>query len=202
MSQLCCGLAIALLIAFATSCKSQSQAEVAGVWIAQAESTVPLPKGKTIAMNRGSVPTDLGTEPDVKLAIARDVRWSSVRDLRKELLAKGRVPHLVVADGRKVGAFNLYDDLEGETIKVYVSFGGKLCVEFPNSREAKCVQRRDRTHVDRAITRELVREAVKAYGLHDVLIDVPADLEWADVVRAVDGSRTCCFETIVRARLK
>ncbi len=188
-----------LLIA---SCKSRSQAEVAGVWIAQAESIEAFPKGNAIPMLRGAPPTDLGTEPHVRLAIARDVRWSKVRDLRKELLAQGRSPYLIVANGRKTGAFNLFDELQGEPIHVFVSVGGKLCVAPPGSPEAKCVQRGDRSHVDRAFTRELVREAVKGYRLHDVLVDVPADLEWADVVRAVDGARTCCFETVVRVRLK
>lgn len=195
-------LALAIAVAVAGSCKSKSQAEVAGVWVAQSESTVALPEGDAVAMTRGARPENLGTQGDVILAVARDVRWSAVRDLRKELMAQGRGVHLVVANGRKAGAFNLYDELEGEAINVFVSVGGKLCVAPPGSPEAKCVQRGDRTHVDRAFTRELVREAVKGYGMYDVLIDVPADLDWADVVRAVDGARTCCFETVVRARLK
>ena len=189
------------------SCKSKSQAEVAGVWVAQAEGIEALPTGKAVALVRGQLPADasdpvLGESKDVLLAIARDVRWAKIRDLSKGLVERGRVPHLIVANGRKKGSFKLRDELQGDPIKVFVSVGGKLCVAPPNSPEAKCVQRGDRSHVDRAFTRELVREAVKGYGLHDVLVDVPADLEWADVVRAVDGSRTCCFEDKVRVRLK
>ncbi len=152
-------------------------------------------------MTKGVAP-ELGTQENVRLAIARDVLWSEVRDLRKQILASGRTPYLIVADGRNVGAFILYEELKGEPINVYVSVGGKLCVAPPRSREAKCVQRPDKSHVDRAFTRELVREAVKEYGLHDVLVDLPVDLEWGDVVRAVDGARTCCFEENVRVRLK
>ena len=194
---------LAALVALASwSCKSKSQAEVAGVWVAQAAGIEPLPKGDAVALNRGLAPESLGTEGDIKLAVARDVPWAQVRDLRKELVAAGRVPYLVVADGRKPGGFQLHDELKGEPIKVFVSVGGKLCVAPPGSPEAKCVQRGDKLHVDRAFTRELVREAVKGYGLHDVVVDVPADLEWGDVVRAVDGARTCCFEDKVRVRLK
>lgn len=195
-------LALATAIPLLGSCKSRSQAEVKGIWVAQAEGIETLPDGDTIPMNRGVVPDDLGSTPDLRIAIARDVRWSAVRDLRKRLMEQGRVAHLVVANGRKKGGFQLYEELQGEPINVFVSVGGKLCVAPPGSPEAKCVQRGDRTHVDRAFTRELVREAVKGYGLHDVVVDVPADLDWADVVRAVDGARTCCFEDKVRVRLK
>jgi len=190
------------LALMATACKSNSQAEVLGVWIPQAAGIEVVPKGDTVAVLRGEEPASLGTQHNVALAVARDVPWSQLRDLRKELLAAGRVPHLLVADGRKKGSLRLYDELLGEPIRVFVSVGGKLCVAPPKTPEAKCVQRGDKTHVDRAFTRELVREAVKGYQLHDVLVDVPADLEWGDVVRAVDGARTCCFEDKVRVRLK
>ncbi len=200
-------LALVTALLVFCSCKSRSQAEVAGVWVAQAEGIESLPQGKAVALERGRLPADasdkvLGEGPDVLLAIGRDVRWAKIRDLRKGLIESGRTPYLVVANGRKKGAFKLHDELQGEAIKVFVSVGGKLCVAPPNSPEAKCVQRGDRSHVDRAFTRELVREAVKGYGLHDVTVDVPADLEWADVVRAVDGARTCCFEDKVRVHLK
>ncbi len=200
-------LALAAALFALGSCKSKSQAEVAGVWVAQAEGIEKLPKGKAVALVRGQVPASaadpsLGEGSDVLLAIARDVRWSKIRDLSEELVTAGRTPHLIVANGRDTGSFKLRDELQGEAIKVFVSVGGKLCVAPPNSPEAKCVQRGDRSHVDRAFTRELVREAVKGYRLHDVIVDVPADLEWADVVRAIDGSRTCCFEDKVRVRLK
>ena len=141
-------------------------------------------------------------EKHIRLAIARDVLWSHVRGLRKEILKQGKVPHLLVASGNRVGGMELYEELEGEAIEVVVSVGGKLCVSPPNTPEAKCVQRADKKHVDRSFTRELVREAVKAYHLHDVNVKVPPDLEWADLVRAVDGARTCCFDDKVRVRLK
>lgn len=206
LQALCLGLFVVFTMASA-ACKSRSQAYAADVWIAQAEGIMSKPKGKAVAIVRGQVPKKVteeifGTSKDVLLAVARDVRWHNVRDLRKALIDQGRVPHLLVANSRKVGAFKLRDTLVGEPIRVYVSVGGKLCVAPPNSIEARCVQRGDRKHVDRAFTRESVREAVNAYNLHDVLVDVPADLDWADVVRAIDGARTCCFEDVVRVRLK
>lgn len=188
------------------SCKSNRQAEVAGVWIAQAEGITKAPPGEDIAIYKDTKLETLPEGPNMRLAINRDVLWSQVRGLRKQILAAGKTPILIVADDRKVGSIELYEDLEGEPINVYVSVGGKLCVAPPGSPEAKCVQRGDKLHVDRAFTRELVREAVNAYGLHDVLVDIPADLEWADVVRSIDGARTSFFHdksaAKVRVRLK
>lgn len=201
-------LCLALLIMVGSgACKSRSQAYAANVWIAQAEGIMNKPKGTAVAIVRGEVPTVIteelfGTSQDVLLAVARDVQWHHIRDLRKALIDAGRVPHLLVANQRKVGTLKLRDTLKGEPIRLDVSVGGKICVSPPNSIKARCAERGDRKHVDRALTRESIRDAVKAYGLHDVLVDVPADLEWAEVVRAIDGARTCCFEDIVRVRLK
>ena len=199
-------LALCLLLSALGSCKTNRQAEVAGVWIAQAEGITKAPPGEDIAIHKGTALETLPDGPVVRLAVDRDVLWSQVRDLRKQILAAGKTPYLIVADNRKIGSIELYDELEGEPINVYVSVGGKLCVAPPNSPEAKCVQRGDKLHVDRAFTRELVREAVNAYGLRDVLVDIPADLEWADVVRSVDGARTSFFHdksaAKVRVRLK
>jgi hypothetical protein len=204
-SRLCLCLTAGLALA---SCKVTRQAHVEGIWVAQAAGLIDAPKGDALPITRGLVVKELPATANVKLAVARDVPWSEVRELRKRILDAGKMPYLIVADDRKVGAIELYEELEGEAIKVFVSFGGKLCVAPPGSPEAKCVQRGDKLHVDRAFTRELVREAVGAYGLHDVLVDIPSDIEWGDVARAVDGARTCCLvdertdNDIIRVRLK
>ena len=73
----------------------------------------------------------------------------------------------------------------------------------PGVEEAKCVKRRgDTRHVDRAFTRQLVREAVAGYQLSDVVVEIPPDLEWADVMRAVDAAKTCCKEDSPRAAIR
>jgi hypothetical protein len=189
-------------------CKIERQARVEDIWVAQAAGLITPPKGKTLPIIRGTTIKTLPETPYVRLAIARDVEWSEVRALRKQILDAGKTPYFIVADDRKVGALALYEELQGEAIDVFVSVGGKLCVAPPNSPEAKCVQRGDKLHVDRAFTRELVREAVGAYGLHDVLVKIPPDIEWGDVARAVDGARTCCLlddrkdNDVIRVRLK
>ena len=185
-----------------SSCKSNRQAEVKGVWVAQADGLSKLPKGETLAVNKGFSIETLPDADNILLAVARDVQWSLVRGLRKQILDAGKTPYVIVASDRKTGALELYEELQGEAIDVFVSVGGKLCVAPPDSPEAKCVQRHDKLHVDRAFTRELVREASKAWHLYDVTVEIPPDLEWGDVARAVDGARTCCYETQVRVRLK
>lgn len=194
------GLLVLLALA---SCKTTPRhAKVEGVLIAQADALLKVPDGATFAVVKGTTLAAIPDAQEIRLAIARDVLWSDVRDMRKEILRQGKVPHLLVASGNRVGGLQLYEELEGEAIDVVVSVGGKLCVSPPNTPEAKCVQRADKKHVDRSFTRELVREAVKAYHLHDVLLVAPPDIEWADLARAVDGARTCCFEDKVRVRLK
>jgi hypothetical protein len=190
------------------ACKVTRQAHVEGIWVAQAAGLIDAPKGDTLPITRGLKVETLPDTPNVRLAVARDVPWSEVRGLRQRILDAGKTPYWIVADDRNVGALELYEELEGEPINVFVSVGGKLCVAPPGSPEAKCVQRGDKLHVDRAFTRELVREAVGAYGLHDVLVDIPPDIEWGDVARAVDGARTCCLiddrkdNDEIRVRLK
>jgi hypothetical protein len=193
-------------IAVGAGCKVERQAHIAGVWVAQADGLSKAGKGETIAITRGLEIKSLPASENVRLAIARDVEWSQVRALRKRILEAGKTPFLMVASDRKTGAIELYEKLEGDkstAIDVFVSVGGKLCVAPPGiNKEAKCVKHPVNTHVDRSYTRELVREAHKAWGLSDVIIEVPPDIEWAEVVRAVDGARTCCYEDKMRVRLK
>ncbi len=193
----------ALVLGGGAGCKTTPrQAKVEGILVAQADGRLPAEEGQTLVVEKTGEPASLSKDKNVRLAIARDVPWSKVRDLRRTILSADKTPYLLVASGHRVGALELYEELQGDAIDVIVSVGGKLCVSPPNTPEAKCVQRADKVHVDRSFTRELVREAVKAYGLNDVIVDVPADLEWGDLVRAVDGSRTCCFDDKVRVRLK
>lgn len=185
------------------------QACIGDIWLAQSDGLIKAGEGETLSITRGLVIESLPESQNIRLAIARDVLWSEVRELRKRILDAGKTPFLMVASDLKTGALELYEELQSEEfIDVFVSVGGKLCVSPPSTPEAKCVKSGVGVHVDRAHTRELVREAVSAWGLYDVLVEVPPDLEWADVARAVDGARTCCqlndklADTPIRVRLK
>jgi hypothetical protein len=64
------------------------------------------------------------------------------------------------------------------------------------------VQSESKTYIEAAYTRELVREAVRGYGLFNAVVELPQDLKWIDVVSAVGGARSCCFEQKVKVRTK
>ena len=48
---------------------------------------------------------------------------------------------------------------------------------------------------------EEIRAAHDEWGLSDVDVLVPDDVEWADVVRTIDGARTCCGKVEIRVAL-
>lgn len=139
----------------------------------------------------------------IRIAADRDVTWGTVRGLRDKIVADGRQAVLLVGVRTSVHAFHLSDPLQDPkaAMQVTATIDGKACVSPPGVPEAKCVQRGDKKHISRAFTRELVREAMKAYQLTDVAVQVPDDLGWADVIRTIDGARTCCGDTKMRVFL-
>src|SRR5690606_14912293 len=140
--------------------------------------------------------------PVVRLAIGRKVPWNKVQELMAAVEARGGRPVLLVGDFHKVKVFRLEDTWTGDepAIRVIAYVDGKACVQPPGAIEAKCVQSGDRSYIDRAFLRELVREQVKLYHPR-VEVELASTLNWADVVRTIDGSRTCCYETRVIVRL-
>src|SRR5690606_24284396 len=123
--------------------------------------------------------------------------------LVSKVTASGKTPVLLVGRHHKIHGFALEDPWQdtGPAIVVHTYVDGKACVQPPGSPEAKCVQSGDQRQIDRAYVRELVREQVALYGPR-VEVDLAAGLRWDDVVRTIDGARTCCFETRVSVRLR
>lgn len=195
-------LALALLVPLG-ACKGNYEAKVDGVWIPQADGVESAPEGPTATIPAAGAALALPDADEiVRLAIARDVPWTEVKAAMAKVEAAGAEPVLLVGKGPRLKAFRLGDELESErTIQVFTTTEGKACVGPPGAREFKCVQRSDRTHIDRAFMRELVREAVKTYRIQDVQIEIAPALGWGDVVRALDAVRTCCGDTPVRVRL-
>ena len=80
-----------------------------------------------------------------------------------------------------------------DALLLYVTPGDvKACIRAQHVKQAVCVARFDRKHVDRAFVRQLVRDARAKAGPRPVHVRLPASLSWADAVRALDGARTCC----------
>jgi hypothetical protein len=149
----------------------------------------------------GKTPTIPGDKV-VKLAIDRRVPWGLVQAILTKMESQGQTPVLLVVEKRKIKSFHLDDELDGPAIEVPAFTDGKLCVKHPEIIEAKCVKSASETYIEAAYTRELVREAVRGYGLFNVMVELPQDLRWIDVVSAVGGARSCCFEQKVKVRTK
>lgn len=198
--------ALAVALAALPGCKMKGHAKVEGVLIPQADGNFSAPDGATLAVDVGTL--DKAAVPAgakvVRLAIGRKVPWTSVEALMARVQKTGARPVLLVGDFDKVRGFRLNDEPwpGGPSIRVISYIDGKACVQPPGAIEAKCVQSTGKAHIERAYLRELVREQVKMYDVHQVEVEVARSLGWADVVRTIDGARTCCYETVVKVRLK
>jgi hypothetical protein len=198
---------IIVAVLAAAGCKSKGHAEVDGILIPQADGTVDAPDGATMAVNADTIDTAKVPDgaPVVRLAIAREVPWDRVAALVERVKAAGRTPLLLAGDDHNVKGFRLEDDAARgveRAISVIAYIDGKACVQPPGAIEAKCVQSPDGKYIDRAFLRELVREQVKVFDVKTVEVEVAGGLPWADVVRTIDGARTCCYETKVAVRMK
>ena len=197
----------ALLLLALAGCKSKGHAEVDGILIPQADGVIDAPDGPTMAVNAETIDTAKVPQgsPVVRLAIAREVPWDRVVALIARVKAAGRTPLPLAGDDHKVKGFRLEDDKArgvDRAITVIAYVDGQACVQPPGSIEAKCVKSPDGKYIDRAFLRELVREQVKMFDVKTVEVEVASGLPWADVVRTIDGARTCCYETEVAVRLK
>jgi hypothetical protein len=187
-------LAIAALAAAA--CTSPARhTSVGDAVLPDARAVADVPEGgTTVVVDSGDAALPDEAAAPLKLAVDRGVPWSHV----DALLSERPDAILLVGHQREARAFSLSDPLDPtrEAISLVITHDHKACVSRPGIKEAKCVRAAHRAHIDRAFVRELVREAVRGYGLTDVEVEVPAHVPWSDVVAAVDGARTCCQRSV------
>lgn len=207
-------LAVAMAIAalFATAC-NKGPATVDGIRLAQARGVYDPPPAKAkLTVTSDLIPDDdavakivatVDKGAAIRLIVAMDVPWHEVRRIVDAVIAAGRKPVILIGKRSHLAALHLSDKLSGgPAIQLVAQLDGKICLAPPETKTAKCVTRYlDDHHIDRAFTRGLVDEGVKAYNLHDVELHIPPMMDWADVVRALDGARTCCGDTEVRVEI-
>jgi hypothetical protein len=194
--------AAVLVVAMIAGCgQNPYEAKVDGVVLADADAVVMPDEGPVVKLTLDNLEPEIPPVAVARLAIGLDVSWERVQTTIKAMRDAGVRPVLLVGVRQVVRAIVLSDELTGPSIHLTSTPDGKFCVGPPTSNEAKCVQSADAKHISRAFLRELIRDAVKAYDLHDVDALVTPDLKWADVVRTVDGARTCCGTTKVRVKL-
>lgn len=192
----------------AAACSGTGLAEIDGALLAQADAVLEPMDGETFvikgedhsAQEKAIDALPAGTV--VRLAIDGEVPWKTVESLIDRVERQHKRLVLLVGKRHKVRALRLSDELEGPAVELIAMVDGKACVRPPGSVEAGCVQTVEEKHIDRAYVRELVREARKAYQLSDVVVQVDPALGWANVVRAIDGARTCCQDQPMRVALK
>jgi hypothetical protein len=177
------------------------EARIEGVLLPDAQGVIKMPEGPLVKVKAGEPDPELPDAPLIKLAIERSVPWERVAALIAAIEAKGATAVPLVGVRTSAFGFVLNDELKGPAIQLTSTPDGKFCVGPPGVDEAKCVQSSDKQHINRSFVRETIREAVQAYDLGDVEVWVPADLHWADVVRTIDGARTCCKGVEVRVHL-
>lgn len=136
------------------------------------------------------------------LAIDKDVLYKDVRAIQKKYNEK-QIRFLVTDWHRTIREFSMSSKVSKSTdiISVYAQKDFKVCVSLPRVRESKCVKSYTPT-IDRAFVRELFREAVNVSGLTVAKLSVSDDLSWINVVRLVDGIRTCCGQKEIRVDIE
>lgn len=203
-------LALAALALASTGCPAKEDARVSGVLLAQADGTESAPDGPTIAVDEKTVAAAIEKTPIpsgaklVRLAIGRKVPWNQVRALIQKVESAGARPVFLVGRSHHLESLRLEDAWLGghAALQVFAYIDGKVCVQPPGAIDAKCVQSATKDYIERAYLRELVREQVRAFDIQQVEVELPSTLTWADVVRSIDGSRTCCSDTKILVRLK
>lgn len=196
-------LLVAALFAL-TGCPAKGDARVEGILLAQADGVEDPAEGATLAVDEKTI--EAATVPAgakvVRVAFGRKVPWSRARELLEKIAAAGAQPVILVGKSFHLKAMRLEDKWPGGPALLVTAYvDGKACVQPPRALETKCVQSSTKDFIERAFLRELVREQVKHFQIHQVEVDLPGTLPWADVVRTIDGARTCCGGTEVLVRL-
>ena len=198
------------LVLVAASCGKACQggriAEVEGAILADAMGNIDPPEGAlTIPILPDQRELDIPSADLVALAVDRRVPFGRVLATVEQLEESGVDTALLVGRRSHVRGFVLEDEHQGRPGVELLGFpspeGWKSCVRPRGGDEAACAQQHQGTHIDAAGTRDLVREAVRAYNSRDVLVGIPVTLAWADAVRLIDGARTCCFDEEVRVEI-
>ena len=192
-----------LALVVVAGCQTRRLAYEGGVLLAEADAVQPAQTGPRLVVRTTDDPIAATPSGDVlRVAIERGVPWQRVRSLMQSLDQDQRRYQMIVGRGREVFAFVPSDSLGDEPVIQLLAYAdGQFCVRPPESTEAYCVQGAG-GHIPRAFVRETLRKAVKEYDRTSVSVVLDPTMEWADVVRAIDGARTCCGSTKIRVAIR
>lgn len=183
-------------IAAAPGCKQELEAKVGGATLPQANGVVAAPDARTaptVVVLPGK-PTPAFTAGPVRLAVHLAVPWSQLEPVLDAADAAGARPSFLVGQRNRVHGFVISDELEADrySLRMQTTGTGKFCLSPPGTREAYCVEGADHRNISSLYVREAVQKAVAEYDIMQALVVPDADARWGDIVRTIDGARTCC----------
>lgn len=196
-----------LLLAAAAlfGCDQHFDAEVGGAVLPQANAVVPATEGPVVVIKPGAPPPTLAAGP-VRLAVDNKVPWQQLAAVLDLADQAGARPTFLVGQRHVVHGFVLSDELvDGYKLRFQTTAVGKFCMSPPGTREAYCIESADHRHVSSMFVREAVQKAVAEYDILQALVSPDDDARWGDLVRTIDGARTCCGDrrfrvAVVRAK--
>ncbi len=199
-------LRFCILAGLAACSTHQRMAQVDGVTLPECDQTVPADPGPTIAFwaDAHEEQYPLPTGPVVRIAADRGVSWRRVKLMEDRLRAQGSRPVLLCGVGAtdRVAAFEPTQALEpGKHLSFFADLHGHFFIGEPDGDKGTEVKAFDNEHIAKSFVRETMSPMVAKYGVHDVEVHVDPHMQWADMVRAIDGSRTCCQGIAMRATL-
>ena len=199
-------LRFCILAGLAACTTHQRMAQIDGVTLPECEQSVPAGDGPTIAFwaDAHEEQYALPKGPVVRIAADRDVSWRRVKQMEDRLRQQGSRPVLLCGIGTtdQIGAFEPTETLQpGKHLSLWADWQGNFFVGEPGSDNGTRVQAFDNEHIAKSFIRETMSPMVAKYGVHDVEVHVTPHTQWADMVRAIDGSRTCCQGIAMRATL-
>jgi len=200
-------VALAGALALAGCSKNPLMATVGDVYLPDCDAVIPAAAGPTVSVGPQTheESLQLPKAPVIRIAADRGVSWRRVQGLAERIEKQGSRPVFLVGRGHtsEIVAFEPTQALQpGKHLTLDVMMSGKFCISHPDAEERYCVQSGDRLHISRPFVEQAVAKAVKGYRIHDVEVKVDPHMNWAEMVRAVDGARTCCQGTEVRASLQ
>jgi hypothetical protein len=199
-------VALTLLAVGATACgKNPLLARVDGQTLPECDQSVAAADGPNFAfgLRDHEEAMTLPKGPIVRIAADRSVSWRRVKAVAARIEQQGSKPVFLCGIGvtDEVAAFVPTEALHpGEHLVFDAGHEGDFFVARGNDKGTE-VKAFDHEHIAKSFIRETLGPLVAESGIHDVEVRADPHMEWADLVRAVDGSRTCCEGTPMRASL-
>jgi hypothetical protein len=194
------------LLALAACGPNKHMAQIDGVTLPECDETVAAPDGPVFAFwaEAHEEQYPLPKAPVIRIAADRAVSWRRVKQVADRIRAQGSTPVFLCGVGMsdKIAAFDPVAKLQpGPHFGIRANLHGELYVDEPYGTYTTHVQSFDNEHIAKSFIREAMTPLVAKYNVHDVEVHVDPHLQWADMIRAVDGSRTCCPGVAMRASL-